>query len=244
MKRETRFHKTELRIDQTEGEPTKLVGYAATFDSLSHDLGGFREKIAPGTFARSIRKKQDVIGNVDHDDSRILARTTAGTLILEEDIKGLRFSIKIPNTTAGKDCLENVRNGNYSGCSFAFVTVKDDFSKADGETIRELQDVDLFDVSVVCTPAYPDTELALRSLKAWEKRAEHDEEDEEEDEEEKPEDETVDDSAEDEEEDEKEEPEEEDKGSKIEQVTEFVADQAAELVEFIEKQYEAEQIIL
>ena len=52
----------ELRINETEGEPPELMGYASVFDSWSEELGGiepFREKVVRGAFAETI--KQDDI---------------------------------------------------------------------------------------------------------------------------------------------------------------------------------------
>ena len=58
--------------------------------------------------------------------------------------------------------------------SFGFMTRSDQWRVDDGEEIRELLDVDLFDVSVVAFPAYPQTEAGLRSRAAWRKSLIHD----------------------------------------------------------------------
>ena len=167
--REIRFTKGgEIRL-HTEGTTQKITGYAAVFDSLSEDLGGFRETIAPGTFKRALSEHQDVRALVDHDSSKIIGRTEAGTMTLVEDDKGLKYEIDPADTTAGRDILVSIKRGDVSGSSFAFTVVAngDNWNTVDGEEIRELTDVDLFDVGPVAFPAYPATvtEASFRSLR-------------------------------------------------------------------------------
>lgn len=159
----------EIR-DGADGKPV-LEGHAAVFNRPSEDLGGFIEQIAPGAFARALREKSDVRALVDHDPSRILGRTKAGTLALVEDAEGLRAEIRPPQTTAGRDVVESVRRGDLDGMSFAFRTLKDSWDYAAEPPLRTLLDVDLYDVSVVTYPAYPDTSVALRSLNDYRARA-------------------------------------------------------------------------
>jgi HK97 family phage prohead protease len=143
----------------------KLVGYAAVFNSLSEPLQGFREKIRPGAFARAISNHADVRALLNHDPSKVLGRTSAGTLELSEDRHGLRSVIHLPNTTLGHDLLESVRRGDISQMSFGFRANKDEWSKdAQGGAIRELIDCDLYDVSCVAYPAYTATSLGLRDI--------------------------------------------------------------------------------
>src|SRR5688572_14040416 len=80
----------ELRTERAEGSVRPvIVGYAAIFDALSYDLGGFRERIAVGAFTRSLRDGADVRALVDHDPVRILGRNKSGTLRLKPNAKGL-----------------------------------------------------------------------------------------------------------------------------------------------------------
>ena len=165
--REIRFTKhVEIRV-HTEGGQQKITGYAAVFDSLSEDLGNFRETIKHGTFKRALAEGQDVRGLVDHDSSKIIGRTAAGTMALTEDDKGLQYEIDVADTTAGRDIVESIKRGDVSGSSFAFTVVADNWRTEDGQEIRELTDVDLFDVGPVAFPAYPATvtEASFRSLR-------------------------------------------------------------------------------
>lgn len=169
MKTEVRYLAApEFRVETQDGK-TRVIGYAAVYNSLSHDLGGFRERILPGTFTRSLTEQPDVRALVEHDDKLLVGRTKAGTLRITDDERGLKVEITPPDTTVGRDLVENIRLGNLDGMSFRFTTVKDAWSRADGQTLRDLVDVDLIEVSVVSVPAYPDTEVAIRSLESWSK---------------------------------------------------------------------------
>lgn len=142
----------------------KLEGYAAVFGALSHDLGGFTETIRPGAFRRALASKPDVLALWEHDTRMVLGRTTSGTLMLQEDAKGLKFEIDVPETQTGKDLLVSVGRGDIRGASFAFKVVEDRWSQSNSGYLRELLDVDLVDVTVTAIPAYPDTEIARRAL--------------------------------------------------------------------------------
>jgi HK97 family phage prohead protease len=145
--------------------PTKLTGYAALFNKETELFPGLREKIAPGAFARTLAEKADVRALVDHDPSKILGRTKAGTLKLLQNSKGLRVEIKPGDTQAGRDILESIDRGDVDQMSFGFRMVKESWEDhQDGTTTRTLEDVDLFDVSAVTFPAYADTTIAARSL--------------------------------------------------------------------------------
>ena len=156
----------ELR-DGDGGEQPTIEGYAAVFDSPSEDLGGFTEVVLPGAFDRALSEGADVRALVDHDASRILGRSKSGTLSMAVDDTGLRVRITPPDTTAGRDVVESLRRGDLDGMSFGFVTREDEWRTVDGAARRDLIDVDLFDVSVVAFPAYPDTTVAVRSLGRW-----------------------------------------------------------------------------
>lgn len=149
---------------ESEGAPRRLVGYAAVFDSLSEDLGGFRERIEAGAFAKSINRGDDVRAFIEHQGGlSTLGRTSNGTVRLKEDDKGLWTEIDLPDTTAARDIYELVRRADVSQMSFSFRTITDAWNMEDGEEIRTLKEAELFDVSPVAMPAYPATEIDARS---------------------------------------------------------------------------------
>ena len=168
---ETRtFKSQEIRAD---AESRRVEGYAAVFGSESENLGWFTEEIAPGAFDDVMT--DDVRALYNHDENLILARTRSGTLELSVDGKGLRYSFEAPNTTAGNDLLESIKRGDINQSSFGFRVKEDKWENKEMEengnkmtktkrTIVKLER--LYDVSPVTFPAYPDTEVARRSLEA------------------------------------------------------------------------------
>lgn len=156
---------SELRLAGSKTAP-RLVGYAAVYDARSDDLGGFREYVRRGAFTRSLREGGDVLALVHHRPELILGRRSAGTLRLAEDERGLAFEIDLPDTQAARDLAISVGRGDVRGASFAFTTPRggDKWSTRDGQTVRELLDVNLHDVTVTAAPAYPDTEVARRAF--------------------------------------------------------------------------------
>lgn len=138
-----------------------LAGYAAVFNSDA-DIGGWWiERISPGAFADAI--STDVRALVDHDHGRLIGRTTAGTLRLREDSRGLAVEIDLPDTSDGRDVGTLVSRGDLSGMSFGFVVTKQSWDETVDPPVRTIEKVDLHEVSVVAFPAYDATEIALRS---------------------------------------------------------------------------------
>lgn len=165
---ETRQLTTKLELRKLENETEVIEGYALKFDRWSDTLGWFypfREKLEPGCLDDA--DTSNVVALFNHDQSQILGRTGAN-LDLEIDNIGLKFRIKPTNTTLSNDLLENIRSGVINQCSFAFTIPDED----DAEEWREneetgvyerfIKKIDrLYDVSVVTTPAYPDTEAVV-----------------------------------------------------------------------------------
>lgn len=146
---------------EVRAEGRKLVGYAATFGTETR-VADFNERIAPGAFAASLRSSPDILALVDHDPSRVLARTKSGTLRLSEDSRGLRFEIDMPDTSVGRDVLALATRGDIGGMSFGF-TVPEGGDNWTGDK-RELRSVVLHEISVVQSfPAYGGTTVQARS---------------------------------------------------------------------------------
>lgn len=158
---ETRFGTITVRSDDGEN---RITGYAAVFNSLSDNLGGFREKIAPGAFDDVLN--DDVRALINHEPGLILGRTLSDTLQITVDDRGLHYRIDPPDTQYARDLIASIERGDITQSSFAF-NVDDDFWEEDddGRLIRTIQRVKrLFDISPVTYPAYPDTMVAVRSL--------------------------------------------------------------------------------
>ncbi|KKK56853.1 hypothetical protein LCGC14_3060350, partial [marine sediment metagenome] len=153
----------EFRFD---AEKNELTGTAALFGVWSDDLGGFKEKIRQGAFSKTI-KDGDVRLLFNHDPNFILARTSNGTMSLEEDKRGLQFTASLPNTTYANDLKESIKRGDISQNSFGFRVINDKWKISDDRNKldeRTLTEVKLFDVSPVTFPAYPQTTVKVRSI--------------------------------------------------------------------------------
>lgn len=143
---------------------TVVTGYAAKYDVVSGDLGGFREVIRPGAFARAISDRQDVVFLWMHHRDTVMARTASGTMTLKDDGVGLAFEARLADTSVARDLVTLIERGDVSSMSFSFRAVRDEWVFDHTPPLRTLIDVDLHDISAVDVGAYPDTSLALRSL--------------------------------------------------------------------------------
>jgi HK97 family phage prohead protease len=140
----------------------RLEGYAATFGAEAQ-IRDYTETIAPGAFSATLAESQkDILALVDHDPSRLLARTKNRTLRLTEDTRGLHFDLDVPPTSVGNDVLALAERGDLGGASFAFTTRKDG-DHWDGDK-RELRSVTLHEISIVSSwPAYEGTLVQARA---------------------------------------------------------------------------------
>jgi len=148
----------DVDVEALDTRGRTLHGYAAVYDVESGDLGGFRERIAPGAFAGVL--DADVRCLLNHDPSSVLARSKSGTLRLSDEQRGLRFEADLPDSPLGENVREAVRRGDIDGASFRFVVGEESWS---GEvrtvkTVAELQDV-----TVATYGAYPAASVELRT---------------------------------------------------------------------------------
>jgi HK97 family phage prohead protease len=151
----------------SKDETPKIGGVAAVFNSLSEDLGGFREQIVPGAF-KSCLNNADIRALINHNPDKIMGRTTSKTLRLAETDKGLEWDCDAPDTSYARDLAVSVQRGDINQCSFSFAVDDggDTWQKDNaGMWTRSIHVVArLYDVSPVTYPAYPDTSCAVRSL--------------------------------------------------------------------------------
>ncbi|MFJ7831793.1 HK97 family phage prohead protease [Peribacillus sp. NPDC097284] len=163
-KRELPQSTIEIREDG-EGQRT-ITGYAVKWEMKSHPMGWFQrfqEQFKKGAFAESLTK-EDQRALWSHDTSQVLGRTKNGTLRLYEDDIGLRFELDLPNTTLGNDAYETIKRGDVDGVSFGFRMRKEEWDESDPDNVtRTVTQADLFEISPVGFPAYPDSQVSARS---------------------------------------------------------------------------------
>jgi HK97 family phage prohead protease len=164
MKREIRFAGAELRAS---GNLT-ITGRPAMYNSLSKDLGGFREVLMPGCFDESL-SDPEIYCAWQHDSAQILGRVEAGTLQLSSDNIGLTMRCELPNSPLGQNVYQSIKRGDVSKMSFGMFVGEDSWDIATDERgqryeRRSVKQARIFECSPVTTPAYDSSSVSARSL--------------------------------------------------------------------------------
>jgi HK97 family phage prohead protease len=145
-----------------DGETPHITGYFAVFNSNYEIFKGCTESIAPGAFTDELTS--DVRALIDHDTKYVLGRTTAGTLELREDEKGLWADIAVnPKDSDAMNCWARVERGDVSQCFFGFNILDEEHEeREDGTHHFTIRKVKLFEVSCCTFPAYEETAISAR----------------------------------------------------------------------------------
>ncbi len=154
------FADAEFRAATESGGAIR--GHASVFGQVAQIRGGF-ERIDPAAFDRALREGQEVVLLANHEGLP-LGSTAASTLRLGTDRRGLTVDADLPDTTLGRDVAVLLARGDLRKMSFGFIPRGDRIDVVRGRQVRTITDVDLFDVSIVTTPAYTGTDVALRSM--------------------------------------------------------------------------------
>lgn len=154
--------KIKIRADSVE-----IEGYVNAVERASKPLrsriGQFIERICKGAFAKALKRNDDVHILLNHDWQRDLGSTKKGNLDLEEDAIGL----KARATITDPDVVTKARNGDLVGWSFGFTDKDVENSVERGMPLREVKDLNLYEVSILdrnMSPAYDGTLVSARSI--------------------------------------------------------------------------------
>jgi HK97 family phage prohead protease len=148
----------DVDVESIDTRGRTLHGYAAVYNVESEDLGGFRERIAPGAFSGVL--DADVRALLNHDPNQVLGRTKSGTPWLFDEPRGLRFEVDLPDSPLGKNVREAVRRKDIDEASFRF-RVNQESWQGDLRTIESVKE--LKDVTVGTFGAYPAASVELRT---------------------------------------------------------------------------------
>ena len=138
-----------------------IQGYFSVFGARYDLFEGAYETVEKGAFKLS--RDKDIRALINHDTTLVLGRTTAGTLKLSEDEKGLYGEIEI--NQADQDAMNlyaRVKRGDVSQCSFGFDIIRQEEIRENGVLSWHLTDVKLYEVSVCTFPAYEETGVKAR----------------------------------------------------------------------------------
>ena len=159
------FEKREEGVDENV-----IEGYAAVFNKDSEDFGGWIERIAPNAFSDVLN--DNAVALFNHDMNYVLGRNGVNVKISQDDT-GLKYTIKLPDTSFAKDLRQLIKEGIIHQSSFAFTVKEQRWSKPAKEGERHVRTIEkvarLYDVSPVTTPAYPDASVGARSFSELEK---------------------------------------------------------------------------
>lgn len=163
-KKELRYLVEDTKYDS---ESNTVRGYALKFNINSTDLGGFVEVIEGGALDGVI-ERSDIVAVFEHNSNNgILARSKYGngTLELSVDSVGLAFKFELGKTQLSTDVRDYLDRGDIDGCSFCFSVGNEAWDMAATPAVRTITKIDqLYDISLVVRPAYPNTEVALRGM--------------------------------------------------------------------------------
>lgn len=159
----------ETRATVADDGSKVLEGYAFRYNSWSLDLGGFRERLAPGSADVTLRARNDIKALANHDSSKVLGSTRSKTLEIESNSEGARDRIILPDTTYANDLWTIVDRRDVRGQSFGMSVVADEWNT--DYTERIVHEFRLHEVSIVAFPAYPQTSVSARSLAMFEARS-------------------------------------------------------------------------
>lgn len=164
MKREFRVYtQCAAELREVDGVPT-FYGRPVVYNSPSKPIyGQFVERMMPGCFDNHLRGNPDIIACIDHEPSKLLGRTSAGTLKLSNDSNGMSIAVQSPKTTYANDLALSLARGDIRGMSFVFETKTDRWYRENGNQMRDVTEATIHEVSFVVDPAYPETEAGVRS---------------------------------------------------------------------------------
>ena len=153
--------KLEIRNDKVV-----IEGYVNAIERNSKPLmsriGQFIERICKGAFSKAIKRSDDIKILLNHDWNRVLGSTKDGNLELTEDNIGLKARAEITDA----EIVEKARRNDLVGWSFGFTDRDVINSVEKGMPIREVKDLDLYEVSILDrtkSPAYDGTLIEARA---------------------------------------------------------------------------------
>lgn len=152
----------KTRSETENSEDLIISGYFILFNEETELWDGYFERISPKALDKTINNDIRVL--INHDTSKVLARSTNDTVKFTIDDKGLFGEVHVnKNDTEAVNLYERVKRGDVNQCSFGFIINDEKIDKRDDGTYHStILDIELFEVSVVTYPAYANTSVNAR----------------------------------------------------------------------------------
>ena len=169
---EVRSYSTEFEARNNEENEPVISGYFVRYGDTYEFAPDMSESIDKHALDNTLNG--DIRALFNHDTSKVLGRTTNGTLRLRNDEVGLWGEISInPNDTEAMSAYHKIKRGDVSQCSFGFdIISQEPITREDGGTHWNVKEVKLWEISPTTFPAYESTCVSARSKQVEDIKAE------------------------------------------------------------------------
>ena len=156
----------ELRAEGDNGE-RKISGYGIVYNRKASIGGDYVEVIRPGAARKILENNPDIKCALNHNNIYLFGRTKSGTLDLEENQSGVKYTATPPDAQWARDALASIERGDIDGSSFTFAVAADGEKitrQSDGTILREIFELErIGELGPVSDPAYTQTSASVRS---------------------------------------------------------------------------------
>ncbi len=136
-----------------------VEGHAIVTNSLSVDLGGFRERIMPEALTRVLRTDADLVYLWNHNTNIPLTRMSAGKMAIRKDDFGLMIRVEMPTSAVAE--FDRIQDRTVNGQSFGFRALEDEWFMDSELPVRHVTDMTVSEASAVVFPAYTATTVKV-----------------------------------------------------------------------------------
>jgi HK97 family phage prohead protease len=159
----------ELRAEQ-EGEERKITGYGIVYNRETLLWDDLYEVIRPGAATEVLAQNPDIKCALNHDRRYLFGRTKSGTMTVEEDERGVKYTAIPPDAQWAKDAMASIARGDIDGSSFTFAVLPQDekvTKRKDGTFLREIFKFSrIGEMGPVTEPAYEDTTAEVNAFRS------------------------------------------------------------------------------
>lgn len=166
----------QFRADEGAGDESgnKLVGLAVPFNTptrIRDYFEDFDEEFAPGAFKRTLSHRTPVL-QFDHGTHPLMGSIPLGQFTkLEESKRGLEVEAELFDNWMTEPLRDAIRAGTVDGMSIRFRPRKIEETLPEARTgddtdvrLERVTEAELAELGPVIFPAYPSTEVDLRSF--------------------------------------------------------------------------------